>query len=49
MEKIESMLKDIGMREYEAKAFNIVVQCRVCSADQISKMAKVLRLCRPRA
>lgn len=41
MEKIESMLKDIGMREYEAKAFNIVVQCRVCSADQISKMARI--------
>jgi sugar-specific transcriptional regulator TrmB len=41
MEKIESLLKDIGMKEYEAKAFNVVVQSGVCSADQINKMSRI--------
>ena len=41
MERIESMLKDIGMKEYEAKAFNVTVQCGVCSADRISKTSGI--------
>lgn len=41
MERAESLLKDIGMKEYEARAFTTVVQCGVCSADQISKMSRI--------
>jgi sugar-specific transcriptional regulator TrmB len=41
MNKAESLLKDIGMREYEAKAFVSIVQCGVCSAEQISKMSNI--------
>lgn len=41
MESIEPLLKDIGMKEYEAKAFTIIIQRGVCSAEQISKMARI--------
>ena len=41
MEKAESLLKDIGMKEYEAKAFISIVQCGVCSAEQVSKMSHI--------
>ena len=41
MDKAESLLRDIGMKEYEAKAFVAVVQCGVCSADHISKMSHI--------
>jgi sugar-specific transcriptional regulator TrmB len=38
---IEPLLKDIGMKEYEAKAFTTVVQSGVCSAEQISKRSRI--------
>jgi sugar-specific transcriptional regulator TrmB len=41
MESIEPLLKDIGMKEYEAKAFTTIVQSGVCSAEQISKRARI--------
>jgi sugar-specific transcriptional regulator TrmB len=41
MEKAESLLKDIGMKEYEAKAFTSIVRCGMCSAEQISKMSRI--------
>ena len=41
MESIEPLLKDIGMKEYEAKAFTIIVQSGVCNAEQISKRARI--------
>ena len=41
MEKAESLLKDIGMKEYEAKAFTVIVKSGVCSAEQISKMSQI--------
>jgi sugar-specific transcriptional regulator TrmB len=41
MEKAESLLRDIGLKEYEAKAFTAVVQCGVCSADQVSKISHI--------
>ena len=41
MKRTESLLRDIGMKEYEAKAFMAVVQCGVCSADQVSKISHI--------
>lgn len=41
MEKAESLLKDIGMKEYEAKAFTSIVRCGMCSAEQISKRSRI--------
>ena len=41
MDRVESLLKEIGMKEYEAKAFTTVVQCGVCSAEQISKASSI--------
>jgi len=41
MNKAESLLKDIGMKEYEAKAFTSIVKCGTCSAEQINKMSRI--------
>ncbi len=41
MEKAESLLREAGMKEYEAKAFLAVIQCGVCSADRISKISRI--------
>jgi sugar-specific transcriptional regulator TrmB len=41
MDKVEPLLKDIGMKEYEAKAFTAVLKCGICSADQISHAAQI--------
>jgi sugar-specific transcriptional regulator TrmB len=41
MEGIEPLLRDIGMKEYEAKAFTTIIHCGVCSAEQISKRARI--------
>jgi sugar-specific transcriptional regulator TrmB len=41
MDKAESLLRDIGLKEYEAKAFVSIVQCGVCSADQVSKISHI--------
>ncbi len=42
MNNIEPLLKDIGMKEYEAKAFAVILQqCRLCSAEQLSRLARI--------
>ena len=41
MEKVESLLRDVGLKEYESKAFMAIVQCGVCSADQVSKISRI--------
>ena len=41
MEKVESLLRDIGLKEYEAKAFMSICQCGICSADQVSKISNI--------
>jgi sugar-specific transcriptional regulator TrmB len=41
MDRVESLLKEMGMKEYEAKAFTAIMQCGVCSAEQISKASRI--------
>jgi sugar-specific transcriptional regulator TrmB len=41
MDKMESLLRDVGLKEYEAKAFNAMTQTGICSAEQISKMSTI--------
>lgn len=41
MDNVEPLLRDVGMKEYEAKAFVAVLQCGICSAEHISQISQI--------